>query len=168
MSAAGHTPTPRQRPHFRTLAGGRQATRPNPMRDPINAGTAGNRKAVTMTTTKTDTASIPALIEAAEARATCKMGMAKARSRFLVVLAPEDAKALGVCGGALNLHVAARQGTVDLVYAVPGVGDDNGYREISEEPAEPDAQEWVVAYARRNPIGAALDLLRIDLERRAA
>lgn len=119
-------------------------------------------------TTKTDTASIPALIEAAETRATCKMGMAKARCRFLVVLAPEDAKALRVCGGTLNLHVAARRGTVDLVYAASDVEVDGGYREISEEPAEPDAQERVVAYARRNPIGAALDLLRIDLERRAA
>lgn len=110
---------------------------------------------------------IPALIEAAEARATCKMGMASRRSTFLVVLAPEDAKALRVSGGLLNLRVAARLGTVDLFYAVSGVDASEGCREISNEPAEPDAQERAVAYARSNPVGAALDLLRIDIERRS-
>lgn len=110
---------------------------------------------------------ISALIKGAEARATCKMGMASRRSTFLVVLAPEDAAALGVCGGSLNLRVNARRGTVDLVYAARDVEADGGYREISDEPGEPDAQERIVAHARRNPVGAALDLLRIDLERRS-
>ncbi|GLS45855.1 hypothetical protein [Methylobacterium brachythecii] len=117
----------------------------------------------------TDTADIAALIEAAEARATCKMGMANARSRFLVRLAREDAEALGICD-CLSLCVLERHGTVDLVYSVsnPAGLTASDYREISDEPAEPDAQERTVAYARRNPIGAALDLLRVDLERRAA
>ncbi|KQP33847.1 hypothetical protein ASF49_08245 [Methylobacterium sp. Leaf104] len=103
-------------------------------------------------------------IETAETRAACKMGMAKTRRHFHILLAPEDAKALGVCGGSLNLDVAARQGTVDLVYA----SVDGACREISDEPSEPEAQALTVAHARRNPVGAALELLRIDLERRAA
>lgn len=110
-----------------------------------------------------DAFDIMQLIEAAEPRATCKMGMDKTRSRFLVILAPEDAKALGVCGGSLNLHVQARRGTVDLIYA----GTDGSYRECSNEPSEPELQELVVKAARRSPVGAALELLRIDLERRA-
>ncbi|WHQ68647.1 hypothetical protein [Methylorubrum extorquens] len=115
----------------------------------------------------TDTVDIAALIEAAEARATCKMGMAKARKSFLVRLAPEDAAALGVFGDHLSLCVEARPGTVDLVYAAADGTVDGGYREISSEPSEPELQALAVSHARRNPIGAALELLRIDLEHRA-
>lgn len=117
-----------------------------------------------MTDTKkiTDTASIPALIEAAEARASCKLGMAAARKRFAIILDKADAEALRI-KPRLILEVEARKGTVDLSY----IWEGGIAYSISDEPGEPDRQALTVAHARRSPVFAALDLLRQDLERHA-
>lgn len=101
------------------------------------------------------------LIEAAEARATCKMGMAAQRPSFVVHLADVDARRLGV-ESKLHLRIEDRRGTYDLLY----VSCDGINRAISHEPSEPEAQALGIAYARRNPIGAALELLGIDRDER--
>ncbi len=108
-----------------------------------------------MTTTKiTDTASIPALLAGVEERATCKMGRAATRKRFAVVIAKADAVALRV-QPRLILQIEARPGTVELNY----LGDEGGGAySISFNPSEPDIQALSVAQARRDPVGAAIDL----------
>ncbi|MEE7475894.1 hypothetical protein [Methylobacterium hispanicum] len=110
--------------------------------------------------TANDATAIEAQIAIAETRATCKTGMAATRSRFAVILDAGDAVPLRI-KPRLVIHVADRQGTVDLWYTAEG----GAMRGISAEPAEPDRQALLVSHARRNPIGAALDLLRQDLER---
>lgn len=115
-----------------------------------------------MTDTKkiSDTASVEALLAGVEERATCKTGMAATRRRFAVVLADAHAAALRI-QPRLLLDVGARQGCVDLDYRA---AEGGGAYAISDEPSEPELQALAVAHARRNPIAAALDLLRIDLE----
>lgn len=107
---------------------------------------------------KTKTPALVDLINAAEARATCRTGMAHARRNFVVRLDGEDAMALGVHP---RLNLTLGQGSYALSYT-DNVG---GHGEIAWEPAEPDAQERAERFARRNPIGAALELLNIDKQR---
>ncbi|MGE7157244.1 hypothetical protein ACQKJ1_26375 [Methylorubrum rhodesianum] len=113
-----------------------------------------------MTVTANDSAAIEAQIAIAETRSNCRMGMAATRTRFAIVLDAGDAAVLRV-KPRLSLHVAARQGAVDLWYTAAA----GAMRGISAEPGEPDRQALLVSHARRNPVAAALDLLRQDLER---
>jgi hypothetical protein len=83
--------------------------------------------------------------------------------RFDVRLASYDAMALGVEGGLLILQIEAHQGHVNLIYT-----DASGVEQaVSDQPSERELQSLAVEFARRNPVSAALRLLRIDLEFRS-
>jgi hypothetical protein len=89
-----------------------------------------------------------------ENRATCSMGMARCRNRFLVHLAPADAQGIEP---ELRLHIATRAGAAyDLFFTY----SDGAYGEISSEPSEPDALERGIRHARSLPIVAAVELLQ--------